>query len=100
MEEIRAEDEVEREAVCRAIAEEFGLSESSVAEAVYLAEEWPGEVQEGAVLLVQTGRALPAGDIEEVVQSWLTINDCLEEQGVDLYSEVKTPIITAFYRFS
>ena len=100
MEDRNTEEQEERAAVCRAIAEEFTLSEADFAGNVFLAADWTGEVEEGAVVLVQTGNALPAGDSEEVGQSWMKVNDRLEEQGVDLYSEVKSPAITAFYRFS
>src|ERR1700712_181218 len=100
MEDGKTEEQTERTAVCHAIAEEFSLPEADVAGNVYLAANWPGEVEEGAVVLVQTGNALPAGDTEEVAQSWMRVNDRLEEQGVDLYCEVKRPTITAFYRFS
>lgn len=100
MENENTEDQTERAAVCRAIAGEFQLSAAAVGGAVYLASEWPGEVQEGAVLLVQTGDALPAVSSEEAAQSWLNITDRLEEQGVDLYCEIKSPSVAAFYRFS
>ena len=90
----------ERAAVCRAIAEEFALPEADFANDVSLASNWPGEVQEGAVLLVKTGSALPAGGTEEGAESWMRVNDRLEKQGVGLYCEVKSDAVTAFYRFS
>lgn len=93
------DEQAERAAVCRAIAEQFALPEADFAEDLYLAADWPGEVPEGAIILVQTGNALPAGDAEEVVQSWMKVNDRLEEQGVGLYCEVKSAALTAFYRF-
>ena len=94
------EEQAERAAVCRAIAEEFALPESVFAGDVFLTADWPGEVHEGAVIYVRTGGALPAGDTEEVIQHWMKVNDRLEEQGEDLYCEVKSDTTTAFYRFS
>ena len=43
--------------------------------------------------------ALPLGDTEEAAESWMRVNDWLEEQGVGLYCEVKSAEIVAFYRF-
>jgi hypothetical protein len=100
MEDSGTDEQAERAAICRAIAEEFAMPEDEFAAGVYLAADWPGELQEGAVVLVHTGNMLPAGDTEEVAQSWMQVNDRLEEQGVDLYAEVKSPSVTAFYRFS
>jgi len=92
-------EQAERAAVCRAIAEEFALPEADFSNDVSLAADWTGEVEEGAVLLVRTGNTLPAGDAEEIAQSWMKVNDRLEEQGVGLYCEVKSATLTAFYRF-
>ncbi len=89
----------ERAAVCRAIAEQFALPEAGFAGDVSLAADWPGEVPEGAVVLVRTGKALPAGGPEEVAQSWMQVNDRLEAAGVGLYCEIKSPMLMAFYRF-
>lgn len=89
----------ERAAVCRAVAEQFTLPEADVSEAVFLAADWPGEVPEGAILLVKTGDVIPAGDAEVVAQSWMKVNDRLEEQGVGLYCEVKGDTLTVFYRY-
>ena len=100
MENAQTEEQAERAAVCRAVAEEFALPEADFAGDVFLAADWPGEAQEGAFVLVQTGGALPAGGAEEVIQHWMKVNDRLEEQGEDLYCEVKSDTITAFYRFS
>ncbi len=99
MEDKNTDERTERAAVCRAIAEEFALSEADFTGNVSLAADWSGEVEEGAVILVQTGNALPAGDAEEVIQSWMKVNDRLEEQGVGLYCEIKNPMLMAFYRF-
>jgi len=93
------DEPAERAAVCRAIAEQFALPEADFAGGVYLAADWTGEVEEGAVVLVRTGNALPAGDAETVAQHWMKVNDRLEEQGVGLYCEVKSATLTAFYRF-
>ena len=93
------DEPTERAAVCRAIAEQFALPEAAFAGDVSLAADWPGEVPEGAVILVKTENALPAGDAGEVAQSWMKINDRLEAQGVGLYCEVKSATLTAFYRF-
>jgi len=100
MEDSNTDEQTERAAVCRAIAEQFGVPEADFAGDVFLTSDWPGEAQKGAVILVQTGNVLPANDPEKVVQSWMKVNDRLEEQGVDLYCEVKSRSITAFYRFS
>jgi hypothetical protein len=100
MEDSGTDEEAERAAICRAIAEEFALPEDEFADSVYLAADWTGDTQAGAVVLVQTGNTLPASDTEEVAQSWMNVNDRLEEQGVDLYAEVKSSSVTAFYRFS
>ena len=101
MEDINTDDQADRIAVCRAIEQEFNLSETAVTGAVFLAADWRGEPHPGAVILVQTGDALAAGSAEpEARQSWLNVNDRLEEQGVDLYSEIKSASVTAFYRFS
>jgi len=97
---MNTEGQTDRTTVSRVIAREFGLPEAEVSGAVYDAFEWQGEVQKGAVVLVQTGGTFLAGTSEEIIQSWLNVNDRLEEQGVDLYSEIKSPTITAFYRFS
>lgn len=93
------DEPAERAAVCRAIAEEFALPEADFAGDVSLAADWSGEVEEGAIVLVRTGDALPAGDTEETAESWMRINDRLEEEGVGLYCEVKSTTLTAFYRF-
>ena len=100
MEDTQTDEHLERAAVIRAVAQEFGLPEAGIARDVYLAADWPGEVEPGAVVLAQTGKTLPMGDSEEVAQSWMKVNDRMEEQGVDLYAEVKSPTVTAFYRFS
>lgn len=94
------EEQAERAAVCRAIAEEFALPEAGISNSVYLAADWSGEAEEGAVVMVKTGDTIPAGDTEEVAESWMRVNDWLEEQGVDLYCEVKSAETVAFYRFS
>ena len=99
-EEQPEEEQAERSAVCRAVAEEFALPEADISNGVFLAADWPGEVEEGAIVLVRTGNALPAGDTEESAESWMRVNDWLEEQGVDLYCEVKSAEVMAFYRFS
>ena len=93
------DEPAERAAVCRAVAEQFALSEGDVSDAVFLAADWPGEVPEGAVLLVKTGTVIPAGDAEAVAQSWMKVNDRLEEEGVGLYCEVKGDALTVFYRY-
>ncbi len=93
------DEPTERAAVCRVIAEQFALPEADFAGDVSLAADWPGEVPEGAVLLVKTGDALPSGDAEAVAQSWMKVNDRLEEQGVGLYCEVKGAALTVFYRY-
>ena len=93
------DEPAERATVCRAIAEEFARPEAAFAGDVFLAADWPGEAEEGAVILVRTGNALPAGDAEEVAQRWMKVNDRLEEQGVGLYCEVKSPTLTVFYRY-
>lgn len=93
------DEQEERTAVCRAVAKEFALPEVDCDGSVFLAADWPGEVEEGAVLLVQTGNALPSGDTGEVAQAWMRVNDRLEEEGVGLYCEVKSATLTAFYRF-
>ena len=93
-------EQAERAAVCRAIAEEFGLPEADFSNDIFLAADWPGEVEEGATVLVRTGAAFPAGETEEAAEAWMRVNDRLEEQGVDLYCEVKSDAVTAFYRFS
>jgi hypothetical protein len=100
MEDSSTDEQAARAAVCRAIAEQFALPEADFSPDVFLAADWTGEVQEGAVILVQTGSVLPAGGTEEAAESWMKVNDRLEEQGVDLYCEVKSPAVTAFYRFS
>ena len=99
-EEQAKEEQAERAAVCRAIAEEFALPEADISNSVSLAADWPGEAEEGAVVLVKTGDALPAGDTEEAAKAWMRVNDWLEEQGVGLYCEVKGAEIVAFYRFN
>ena len=96
----KTDEQAERAVLCRTIAEEFALPESDFAGDVYLAADWPGEVQEGAVIVVLTGKALPTGDTDEIAEAWMRVNDRLEEQGVDLYAEIKSPDVTAFYRFS
>ena len=93
------DEPAERAAVCRAIAEQFALPEADFSQDVVLAADWTGEVPEGAVLLVKTGSALPSGDAEAVAQSWMKVNDRLEEQGVGLYCEVKSATLTVFYRY-
>lgn len=93
------DEPTERAAVCRAIAEQFALPEADFSRDVSLAADWVGEVPEGAVLLVKTGSVLPAGDAEAVAQSWMKVNDRLEEQGVGLYCEVKSATLTVFYRY-
>lgn len=98
--EDKSKKQSERATVCRAVAEEFALPEAEISSDVFLAAQWQGEAEEGAVILVQTGDALPAGDTEEVAESWMRVNDWLEEQGVDLYAEVKSDAVVAFYRFS
>ena len=92
-------EQAERAAVCRAVAEEFALPEADISNSVSLAADWLGEAEEGAVVLVKTGNVLPAGDTEEAAESWMRVNDWLEEQGVGLYCEVKSAEIVAFYRF-
>ena len=99
MEDKNMDEPAERAAVLRAIAEEFALPEADISNSVYLAADWPGEAEEGAVVLVKTRDALPAGDTEEAAESWMRVNDWLEEQGVGLYCEVKGAEIVAFYRF-
>jgi len=99
MQDSSTEEQAERAAVCHAIAEEFTLPEAAISNSVYLAADWPGEAEEGAVVLVETGNVLPAGDTEEAAESWMRVNDWLEEQGVGLYCEVKSAEIVAFYRF-
>ena len=64
-----------------------------------LVSDWPGEVEEGAVLLVKTNAAIPAADTDEAAESWMRVIDWLEEQGVGLYAEVKIAEVVAFYRF-
>ena len=99
MQDSSTEEQAERAAVCHAIAEEFALPEADISDSVYLAADWLGEAEEGAVVLVKTGDALPLGDTEEAAESWMRVNDWLEEQGVGLYCEVKSAEIVAFYRF-
>ena len=99
MQDSSTEEQAERAAVCHAIAEEFALPEADISDSVYLAADWLGEAEEGAVVLAETGDALPLGDTEEAAESWMRVNDWLEEQGVGLYCEVKSAEIVAFYRF-
>lgn len=99
MKDKNMDEPTERAAVCRAIAEQFALPEADFSHEVFLAADWSGEVEEGAVVLVRTGNVLPAGDTEEVAQSWMKVNDRLEERGVGLYCEVKDPALTVFYRY-
>lgn len=99
MEDKNMDEPTERAAVCRAIAEQFALPEADFSHDVSLAADWVGEVPEGAILLVKTGSVLPAGDAEAVAQSWMKVNDRLEEQGVGLYCEVKSAALTVFYRY-
>ena len=74
------DEPAEREAVCRAIAEEFALPESDFSHDVFLTADRPG-------------------GSEGVARSWMNVNDRLENCGVGLYCEVKGDAVTAFYRF-
>jgi len=93
------DEPAEREAVCRTIAQEFALSESEFSHDIFLAADWPGEAEDGAIVVVKTGGALPSGGPEGVARSWMNVNDRLENCGVGLYCEVKGDTVTAFYRF-